>query len=65
MIAPETTMDPMPSRKNDHGPDSTCAIDQSKFIPKNPVRKLSGRKIEAMIASCFDVSPCRFATVDR
>ena len=40
-------------------------VRNAKFWPKKPVRKVSGRKIVAMIVSCLLISPWRLATVDR
>ena len=38
---------------------------QPKFWPKKPVMKVSGRKIVAMIVSCFITTLSRFETVER
>ena len=35
-------------------------IIQARFCPKNPVRKLSGRKMVAMMVSCFMTTFKRF-----
>ena len=40
-------------------------IIQPKFCPKNPVKKLSGKKTVAMMVSCFMTTFSRFDTVDR
>ncbi len=61
----ETTSSPRPRAKNDHVLASTLLTSQAKFWPKKPVRNDSGRKIVAMIVSCFEISPWRLATVDR
>ncbi len=38
---------------------------QPKFWPKKPVRKLMGKKMVAMIVSCFMTTLSRFDTVER
>ena len=38
---------------------------RAKFCPKNPVRKLSGRKMVAMIVNCFITEFRRLDTVER
>ena len=38
---------------------------KAKFWPKNPVRKLRGKKMVAMMVSCFITTFRRFDTVDR
>ena len=42
-----------------------CPTSNPKFMPKNPVRKVSGRNTEATTVSCAIVPSSRFETVDR
>ena len=47
---------PTPSPQKICGETMLLTI-QPKFWPKNPVMYVSGRKIVAMIVSCFETSP--------
>ena len=47
------------------GADAMFRTSHAKFCPKKPVRKVSGRKIVAMIVSCFITSFWRLACVER
>ena len=38
---------------------------EAKFCPKNPVRKVKGKKTVAMMVSCFITTLSRFDTVER
>ncbi len=42
-----------------------CLTSKPKFWPKKPVSQLSGRKMVAMIVSCFMTLFSRLETVDR
>ena len=48
----------------ERGPPGDVADEELKFWPKNPVRKLRGRKMVAMIVSCFITTFSRLDTVD-
>ena len=55
---------PMPMKTNvSHVP--MWRTIQPKFWPKKPVSYASGRKIVAMIVSCFITAFSRFDTVER
>jgi hypothetical protein len=55
----------MPRTKKAQVGISQTRIMYAKFCPKNPVRKLSGRKIVAIIVSCFMTTLRRLETVER
>ena len=60
---PGTHNEPVPTQNAQAEP--MLLTSQAKFCPKKPVRKVSGRKIVAMIASCFITTLSRLDTVDR
>ena len=52
-----------PNSRKDACPDIAC-VSTEKFIPKNPVRKVIGRKITETIVNRSICSPWRWAYVD-
>jgi hypothetical protein len=62
--AAAASSEPMPNARKAGRPPS-LTTSQPKFWPKNPVRKVSGRKTVAMTVSCFITSLSRFDTIDR
>jgi hypothetical protein len=55
---------PMPKTRKTQS-ESMRLTSQPKFWPKNPVTKVSGRKIVAMIVSCFMTTFRRLETCER
>ncbi len=65
-ISPTTvTMSTPTARTQKAHVDPIHRTSKAKFWPKKPVRKLSGRKMVAMIVSCFITTLSRFDTVER
>jgi hypothetical protein len=62
---PDTGREHAPDADDPEGPRRADQVVDPKFWPKEPVMKDSGRKIVAMVVSCFITSFWRLLIVER